>query len=115
MQALHLPRNALTAVGLTRSMRRRAWAALLAVAVALAAFTHVAHSHETQGPAQFTQNICASCTLFDRGGGAPPPAVAAVLAVAPPSNAPAVDAVDAPADSTARSPCNPRAPPALQA
>jgi peptidoglycan/LPS O-acetylase OafA/YrhL len=105
----------LATFGLARSVRRRAWAVLLAVAVGLASFMHVAHSHDADGPTQLTQGICTFCTVFDRGGGAPPPADAVLLAVAPTATAPTVDDVEAPADSTVRSPCNPRAPPAIQA
>lgn len=115
MQAWLNSPTSLATFGLTRSVRRRAWALLLAVAVGLASFMHVAHSHDAQAPTKLTQTVCSFCTVFDRSGGAPPPAAVTFVTFAPFAVAATVIEVEAPAGAAARSPCNPRAPPALQA
>jgi len=102
----------LPTLGLAPGARRRAWAALLVLAVAFASFGHVAHSHPADAPA--TYQPCSFCTTFDRGG-APPPAVQVALSVVP-TAAPAVPPPAAPqAKADLHSDCRPRAPPFLQA
>lgn len=112
MQALSLTQTWLTDLGRTRLGRRRAWAALLTLALALAAFMHVAHTHDADAPA--TYKYCSFCTTLDRGS-APPPVVAVAVphvaaAASPPSRFVATAAV-----APVRTAHSPRAPPALQA
>jgi hypothetical protein len=103
----------LQALGLVPGMRRRVWSGLLVLAIALASFLHVAHSHEADSPSIYKQH-CTYCSAFDRGG-APPPASLATL---PASQAP-IFVVVAPQGPVARlelrSVLQPRAPPFLQA
>ncbi len=102
----------LPTLGLAPGARRRAWAVLLVLAVAFAAFGHVAHSHEADALA--TYQPCSFCTTFDRGG-APPPAVQVALPDVP-TPAPAVPPSAAPqAQADLHLACRPRAPPFLQA
>ena len=103
----------LQALGLVPGLRRRAWSGLLVLALALASFLHVAHSHEADSPSIFKQH-CTYCGAFDRGG-APPPASLATL---PARQAPAFVVVSPQAPVTRlelRSTLQPRAPPHLQA
>jgi hypothetical protein len=81
---------------------------LLAVAIALASFMHVAHTHEAEVPASY--KFCSFCVSFDRGGGAPPPVIRATVA---PVSAVALAIV--PQGRLVRPTCHPRAPPVLQA
>jgi hypothetical protein len=101
------------ALGLLPGARRRAWSTLLVLALALASFMHVAHSHDADAPSTHKQH-CTFCSSFDRGG-APPPATPAVLPfelvpvfVLTPLPSP-------PARVEQRAACRPRAPPLLQA
>jgi hypothetical protein len=104
---------ALRGLGLLPGARRRAWSILLVLAIAVASFMHVAHSHAADAPSIYKQH-CTFCSTFDRGG-APPPATQAVLAaqlapilVVAPLN-------ESRATVEQRSTCRPRAPPLLQA
>ena len=112
MQAIrHQP--SLQALGLVPGVRRRVWSGLLVLAVALASFLHVAHSHEADAPSIYKQH-CTYCGTFDRGG-APPPTALATLPVEP---APSFVVVAPPAPVAGvrlRSALQPRAPPSLQA
>ena len=112
MHALSLPRTMLKPFGLSRSVRRRAWAVLLSLFLALAAFMHVAHTHEADAPA--THKVCSFCTTLDRGG-APPPVVAAALPQQPPAAIAVVVEIAGPLGTATRTPRQSRAPPALQA
>lgn len=103
----------LQALGLVPGLRRRVWSGLIVLALALASFLHVAHSHEADAPSIYKQH-CSYCSTFDRGG-APPPASIAVLPAEP---APSFVVVSAQAPATRvqpRSALQPRAPPFLQA
>ena len=103
----------LQALGLVPGVRRRVWSGLLVLAIALASFLHVAHSHEADAPSIYKQH-CTYCSTFDRGG-APPPASLATL---PAAEAPSfvVVAQRAPvALARLRSTLQPRAPPFFQA
>jgi hypothetical protein len=104
---------ALRGLGLLPGARRRVCSVLLVLAIALASFMHVAHSHEADAPSIYKQH-CTFCSTFDRGG-APPPALLAALPAEPvPSVAfatppqPLIRVEQRPA-------CRPRAPPLLQA
>jgi hypothetical protein len=104
---------ALQVLGLVPGARRRAWSILLVLAIAVASFMHVAHSHDADSPSIYKQH-CTFCSTFDRGG-APPPATSVVLPAEP---APVL--VIAPLHTPCtpveqRSACRPRAPPFLQA
>jgi hypothetical protein len=106
-------RSSLQALGLLPGARRRSWSVLLVLALLLASFMHVAHSHDADAPSNNTQH-CSFCSTFDRGG-APPPVTQVVLPVGPapiflvaPPPSPA-------ARGALRSACQPRAPPFLQA
>jgi len=103
----------LQGLGLLPGARRRAWSVLLVLALALASFMHVAHSHDTDAPSIYKQH-CTFCSTFDRGG-APPPTPQVVLPVEP---APILVVAPLPAPCVRvelRSACRPRAPPLLQA
>ena len=103
----------LHALGLVPGLHRRVWSGLLVLAIALASFLHVAHSHEADSPSIYKQH-CTYCGSFDRGG-APPPASLVTL---PARQAPAfvVALPQAPvARLELRSTLQPRAPPFLQA
>ena len=112
MHALSLPQTWLTGLGRPRSARRRAWAVLLSLALALAAFMHVAHTHDADTPAAYKH--CSFCTTLDRGS-APPPVVALAVPRMAAAAAPLPRFVAAPAVAPVRTPHSPRAPPALQA
>jgi hypothetical protein len=112
MEALSLTQNWLPDRGRFRPARRRAWAVLLTLALALAAFMHVAHTHDADAPA--TYKFCTFCTTLDRGS-APPPVVAFAVPRMTAAAAPSPRFVAAPAVSPSRTPHSPRAPPALQA
>jgi len=103
----------LRALGLAPGAWRRAWSGLLVLAVALASFMHVAHSHDADAPSTFKQH-CTFCSTFDRGGG-PPPATPALLPAEPvpsfTSPVPQAPVVSVEILSDAQ----PRAPPPLQA
>ena len=106
-------RPPLQVLGLVPGLGRRAWAGLLVLALALASFMHVAHSHEADAPSIYKQH-CTYCGTFDRGS-APPPAVPAALPAEP---APSVSIVAPQAGFTPvrlRAASQPRAPPFLQA
>lgn len=107
--------------GLTRQLRflapdqagprLRALALLLALAVALASFLHVAHSHDSDGPT--TRQLCSFCSTFERGTAPPPAALPALRDDAPALPLPvAARPVFA---APARQGGQPRAPPHLQA
>ena len=112
MQGFH-NRPSLQALGLVPGVRRRVWCGLLVLALALASFLHVAHSHDADAPSVYKQH-CTYCGTFDRGG-APPPASLATLPARP---APSfvVDVTQAPVTRPQhRSAVQPRAPPFIQA
>ena len=112
MEALSLTQHWRMDLGRTRLGRRRAWAVLLSLALALAAFMHVAHTHEADAPA--TYKYCSFCTTLDRGS-APPPVVAVAVPHVGSAAAPLLRFIAAPAVAPVRTPQSPRAPPALQA
>jgi hypothetical protein len=113
MPTLSSPPTLLTGFGLHRTARRRAWALLLALALVLAAFMHVAHTHDADTPASY--KFCSFCTTLDRGS-APPPVVTASVPRVAPDSIPVQRSIAAPASTAVRSPQQPRAPPpALQA
>jgi len=92
---------------------RRVWSGLLVLAIALASFLHVAHSHDADAPSIYKHH-CAYCSTFDRGG-APPPASFATLPAQP---SPSL-VVTAPQEPVTRAELHsagqPRAPPFFQA
>jgi hypothetical protein len=90
--------------------RLRLLVAALALAVGLASFMHVAHSHDENGTdGAGVSQLCSFCSSFDRGT-APPPAAAPLLRLgAPVAPEPTVPAT-APR-SPARIAFRPRAPP----
>lgn len=106
-------RSSLQALGLFPDARRRAWSVLLVLALALASFMHVAHSHDADTASTYQQN-CTFCSTFDRGG-APPPATRAVLPIEPAPRFVIAPLSSPPARVALRSACRPRAPPFLQA
>jgi hypothetical protein len=112
MQALSVPQTLLLPFGCSRAVRRRAWAVLLTLFLALAAFMHVAHTHEADAPA--TYKFCSFCTTLDRGG-APPPAITVAIPFLTPAAAATVVEIAGPLGTTTRTPRQSRAPPALQA
>lgn len=113
MQALPLPQTMFKAFGCSRSARRRAWVVLLlSLFLALAAFMHMAHTHEADAPA--TYKLCTFCTTLDRGG-APPPVVSAAVPHQPPAAKAVVAEIAGPLGTATRTPRQARAPPALQA
>ena len=86
---------------------------LLYGALALAAFMHVAHTHDADKSASY--KFCSFCTTFDRGS-APPPVAAVSIPHVAPDLVPVQPSTAAPADTFVRSPQQARAPPpALQA
>ena len=103
----------LQALGLVPGVRRRVWSGLLVLAIALASFLHVAHSHEADAPSIYKQH-CTYCSTFDRGG-APPPASIATLPVEPAPSFVVVAPLAPIASVRPRSALQPRAPPSLQA
>jgi hypothetical protein len=103
----------LQALGLVPGMRRRVWSGLLVLAIALASFLHVAHSHEADAPSLNKQH-CTYCSTFDRGG-APPPASIATLPAEPAPSFVFVAPQAPVTDLQLRSALQPRAPPSLQA
>jgi hypothetical protein len=90
--------------------RLRLLVAALALAVGLASFMHVAHSHDANGKhAAGVSQLCSFCASFDRGT-APPP----VSALPPPIEGPAAPqplAFTALASSPVRTAFRSRAPP----
>jgi len=91
--------------------RLRLLVAALALAVGLASFMHVAHSHEADEPG--AAQLCSFCASFERGA-APPPA----SGVAPPLERPAApESAETPTvpRPTSRVSFQPRAPPHSQA
>ena len=103
----------LQALGLVPGVRRRVWSGLLVLAIALASFLHVAHSHEADAPSIYKQH-CTYCSTFDRGG-APPPATPAALPAEPAPSFVAVTLHALVTRAPLRSALQPRAPPFLQA
>jgi hypothetical protein len=91
--------------------RLRLLLAALSLAVALASFMHVSHSHEAKGTG--AAKLCQFCSTFDRGT-APPPAAYAPATVARTFSPPATAATPAPRPSSAGS-YEARAPPHAQA
>ena len=112
MQALSLPQTMLKPFGCSRSVRRRAWALLLSLFLAMAAFMHLAHTHEADAPA--TYKFCSFCTTLDRGGAPPPVSAVALPFVSPVATATVVE-IASPLGTATRTPRQSRAPPALQA
>lgn len=103
----------LHALGLAPGLRRRVWSGLLVLAIALASFLHVAHSHEADAPSLHKQH-CTYCGTFDRGGAPPPASLGTLPATQPPSFV--VVARRVPVTRVQlRSALQPRAPPLLQA
>lgn len=103
----------LQALGLVPGVRRRVWSGLLVLAIALASFLHVAHSHEADAPSLNKQH-CTYCSTFDRGG-APPPASIATLPVESAPSFVVIAPLALVASVRPRSALQPRAPPSLQA
>jgi hypothetical protein len=90
--------------------RLRLLVAALALAVGLASFMHVAHSHDTKGAdGPGVSQLCSFCASFDRGT-APPPVSALPPRVEGPV-APEPHASTTPASPAARAAFRPRAPP----
>jgi hypothetical protein len=112
MQALAQHGTTQLAGGQARSARRRAWALLLTLALVVASFMHVAHTHDADAKA--TYKLCSFCTTLDRGG-APPPAVAQSVPQVSAVATAILDPIAAPAGTVCRTPLQPRAPPALLA
>jgi len=84
--------------------------AALALAVGLASFMHVAHSHDENGTDEAgVSQLCSFCSSFDRGS-APPPVSALPPRVEGPV-APEPHASTAPASPAVRAAFRPRAPP----
>ena len=103
----------LQALGLAPGLRRRAWSALLVLALALASFMHVAHSHDADAPSIYKQH-CTYCGTFDRGG-APPPAALVALPAAPAPSFVVETGATPVVRLHLRSALQPRAPPSFQA
>jgi len=103
----------LQALGLVPGARRRAWSALLILALAFASFMHVAHSHEADAPSIYKQH-CTYCSTFDRGS-APPPASLAALPAAPVPSFVVAAPPQPLIRAELRTACQPRAPPFFQA
>lgn len=103
----------LQALGLVPGVSRRVWSGLLVLAIALASFLHVAHSHEADAPSIYKQH-CTYCSTFDRGG-APPPASIATLPAEPAPSFVVVAPLAPVSGVRLRSALQPRAPPSLQA
>ena len=90
--------------------RLRLLVAALALAVGLASFMHVAHSHDANGTdGAGVSQLCSFCSSFDRGT-APPPAPATLPRIEGPV-APVHSAAQALAPSPVRGAFRPRAPP----
>lgn len=90
--------------------RLRLLVVALALAVGLASFMHVAHSHDENGAdGAGVSPLCSFCSSFDRGG-APPPAASAMPRVEGPFK-PEPHAPTALATSPVRAVFRPRAPP----
>jgi hypothetical protein len=90
--------------------RLRLLVAALALAVGLASFMHVAHSHDENGvDGAGVSQLCSFCSSFDRGT-APPPASAMPPSMDGPV-APEPVACTAPASRAVRAAFRPRAPP----
>lgn len=112
MQGRTYSQTMLTAFGWTRSARRGSWAMLLALALVLASFMQVVHTHDADAPA--SHKLCSFCTTLDRGG-APPPVIPAATAATATFVVARVATIAAPTGTATRTPHQPRAPPALQA
>lgn len=90
--------------------RLRLLVATLALAVGLASFMHVAHSHDANGAdGSSVSQLCSFCSSFDRGT-APPPASSALPRIAG-LVAPQACADTAVARAPVRAAFRPRAPP----
>jgi len=112
MQGIQI-QPSLRALGLVPGAYRRAWSGLFVLALALASFMHVAHSHDVDAPSIYQQH-CTYCSTFDRGGAPPPASLAALptdpapsLTIAAPPSPVALVEIDCDGQ--------PRAPPSLQA
>jgi hypothetical protein len=93
--------------------RLRLLVAALALAVGLASFMHVAHSHDENGKdGAGVSQLCAFCSSFDRGT-APPPAPAPPARIDGPV-APAPPVAAARTSIAVRAAFRPRAPPHSQ-
>ena len=112
MQGIH-SQPSLQALGLVPGLRRRVWSGLLVLALALASFMHVAHSHDADAPSIYQQH-CTYCSTFDRGGAPPPASLAVLPAAAAPSCAIAAPRVPV-AVIEIHFDGQPRAPPSFQA
>jgi hypothetical protein len=112
MQGIH-NQPSLRALGLVPGVHRRVWSGLLVLAIALASFLHVAHSHDADAPSIYKQH-CTYCSTFDRGG-APPPASLAALPAEPAAYFVVVSLHAPVVRVQLRSALQPRAPPFLQA
>lgn len=90
--------------------RLRLLVVALALAVGLASFMHVAHSHDENGDdGAGVSQLCSFCSSFERGT-APPPDLATPPRVEG-SVAPELHVATAPASSVLRTAFRPRAPP----
>jgi hypothetical protein len=90
--------------------RLRLLVAALALAVGLASFMHVAHSHDANGAdGAGVSQLCSFCSSFDRGT-APPPDAPTTPRIENPA-APERSAATAAAPSPVRTAFRPRAPP----
>jgi len=97
--------------GFSWAQRLRLAVSTIALAVVLASFMHVAHSHEADEPG--VAKLCSFCASFERGT-APPPAASVI----PPLERPAAPEFRATAPSSRPSghvSFQPRAPPHSQA
>ncbi len=112
MQGIH-NQSSLRTLGLVPGACRRVWSGLLVLAIALASFMHVAHSHDAGAPSTYKQH-CTFCSTFDRGGGPPPASPAPLPAEPVPSFACAVPQAPV-AHAEIHSDGQPRAPPFLPA
>jgi hypothetical protein len=101
------------ALGLVPGAYRRVWAGLLVLALALASFMHVAHSHDADAPSTYQQH-CGYCSNFDRGG-TPPPASPALLTTDPVTSFVIAVPLAPVARAELHSDRQPRAPPSFQA
>jgi hypothetical protein len=103
----------LQALGLAPGARRRVWTGLLLVALALASFMHVAHSHDADTPS-IHKHQCSFCSTFDRGSAPPPASIVASPTAPAPSCVASLQQVPVVRAGLHRA-GQPRAPPALQA
>jgi hypothetical protein len=97
--------------GFSWAQRLRLLVSTLALAVVLASFMHVAHSHEADEPG--AAKLCSFCASFERGT-APPPAAAIAPPLAHPA-APEFQGTPPAPRPSSRISFQPRAPPHFQA